>query len=107
MSAPCPECLDCGWRPYFVETVDGEQECAWELCPECKSEDAAKLKVYEEAEAEIADLAGRLDLFGMDLLIGVLAAALSLIRHDAEDLRRGANTEDPAEAWFRQRGGAA
>jgi hypothetical protein len=20
----CPECLGCGWRPYFVETVEDE-----------------------------------------------------------------------------------
>ncbi len=31
----CPECSGCGWRSYFVETVEGEQEMAWELCPEC------------------------------------------------------------------------
>jgi hypothetical protein len=31
----CPECLRCGWRPYFVETVEDEVERAWELCPEC------------------------------------------------------------------------
>ena len=37
MAAPavCPECFGCGWRPYFVETTEGEQEAAWELCPEC------------------------------------------------------------------------
>ena len=28
----CPECLGCGWRPYFVETLEGEEERAWELC---------------------------------------------------------------------------
>jgi hypothetical protein len=31
----CPECLGCGWRPYFVETLEGEEERAWELCSEC------------------------------------------------------------------------
>jgi hypothetical protein len=36
----CPECLGCGWRPYFVETVEGEEERAWELCPECRGGDA-------------------------------------------------------------------
>jgi hypothetical protein len=34
----CPECLGCGWRPYFVETVEDEVERAWELCPECGEE---------------------------------------------------------------------
>ena len=24
----CPECLGCGWRPYFVETLEGE-ELVW------------------------------------------------------------------------------
>jgi hypothetical protein len=32
----CPKCLGCGWRPYFVERVEDEEELAWELCPECK-----------------------------------------------------------------------
>jgi hypothetical protein len=31
----CPGYLGCGWRPYIVETVEGEEERAWELCPEC------------------------------------------------------------------------
>ncbi len=33
----CPECFGCGWRPYFVETVEGGEEAAWELCPDCKT----------------------------------------------------------------------
>jgi len=39
MTAPilCPECLGRGWKPYFVETVEGEEEMAWELCPDCGS----------------------------------------------------------------------
>jgi hypothetical protein len=36
----CPECLGCGWRPYFVETVEDEEELAWEPRPECKVGDA-------------------------------------------------------------------
>ena len=36
----CPECLGCGWRPYFVETLEGEEERAWELCLECGGGDA-------------------------------------------------------------------
>jgi hypothetical protein len=36
----CPECLGCGWRLYFVETIAGEAERAWELCPECREGDA-------------------------------------------------------------------
>jgi hypothetical protein len=35
-----PECLGCGWRPYFVETLEGEEEQAWELCLECGDGDA-------------------------------------------------------------------
>jgi hypothetical protein len=39
MTAPilCLECFECGWKPYFVETVEGNQEMAWELCPHCGS----------------------------------------------------------------------
>ena len=42
MAAPaaCPECGGSGWRLYPVETIEGEAEWAWELCPECKSGDA-------------------------------------------------------------------
>jgi hypothetical protein len=36
----CPKCLGCGWRLYLVETVEGEEERAWELCPECAGGDA-------------------------------------------------------------------
>jgi hypothetical protein len=36
----CPGCLGCGWRPYVVETVESEEERAWELCPECQGGDA-------------------------------------------------------------------
>jgi hypothetical protein len=36
----CPGCPGCGWRPYFVETGEGEEELAWELCPECGGGDA-------------------------------------------------------------------
>jgi uncharacterized protein YbbK (DUF523 family) len=36
----CPGCLGCGWRSYFVETVEGEEERAWKLCPECGGGDA-------------------------------------------------------------------
>ena len=35
-----PGCLRCGWRPYFVETVEGKVEWAWELCPRCEGGDA-------------------------------------------------------------------
>jgi hypothetical protein len=45
----CPGCPGCGWRTYFVETVEGEEELAWELCPECGGGDAFPLK---EGEAE-------------------------------------------------------
>jgi hypothetical protein len=40
MAAPavCPECFGRGWRLYRVETVEGEEEWAWELCPECEAE---------------------------------------------------------------------
>lgn len=37
-AAEGPECLVCGdrhWTPYQVETLDGEQEEAWELCNDC------------------------------------------------------------------------
>ena len=42
MAAPaaCPECGGTGWRLYRVETVEGEEEWAWELCPECGGGDA-------------------------------------------------------------------
>ena len=42
MAAPlvCSECFGRGWRPYRVETVEGEVEWAWELCPECRGGDA-------------------------------------------------------------------
>ena len=36
----CPKCLGCGWRPYFGETLEGEEERAWELCPEYGGRDA-------------------------------------------------------------------
>ena len=36
----CPECFGRGWRLYRVETVEGEEEWAWELCPECEGGDA-------------------------------------------------------------------
>ena len=42
MAAP-PACLECGgsgWRLYTVETVEGQEEWAWELCPECGGGDA-------------------------------------------------------------------
>jgi hypothetical protein len=32
---PCSECFGWGWRPYFVETIEGEREMAWKLCPDC------------------------------------------------------------------------
>ena len=35
----CPEYLGCGWMPYFVETVEGEER-AWELCQECGGAEA-------------------------------------------------------------------
>ncbi len=42
MSAPnpCPECSGSGWVMYTVETVEGEEEWAWKLCPECVGGDA-------------------------------------------------------------------
>jgi hypothetical protein len=47
----CPKCLGCGWRPYFVETVEGEEERAWELCPECREGDAFPSKEARQATA--------------------------------------------------------
>jgi hypothetical protein len=47
----CSECLGCGWRAYMVETVEGEDERAWELCPECKGGDAFPPKEREAAQA--------------------------------------------------------
>ena len=37
MSAPnpCPECDGSGWVMYAAETIEGEEEWAWGLCPEC------------------------------------------------------------------------
>ena len=29
----CRECYDTGWIPYYSETVDGELEEAYRLCP--------------------------------------------------------------------------
>lgn len=51
MSAPylCPECFGCGWVPYFVETLEGKEETAWKLCPECKTGDPVPPK--QEAAA--------------------------------------------------------
>src|SRR5215210_2553797 len=42
MVAPtvCPECSGRGWRLYRVETIEGEEEWAWELCQECEGGDA-------------------------------------------------------------------
>lgn len=37
-STVCSECLGVGWTPYVVENLQGEEETAWELCPECKDE---------------------------------------------------------------------
>src|SRR5918995_4262369 len=41
MGAPlvCSECSR-GWRLNRVETIEGEEEWAWELCPECEGGDA-------------------------------------------------------------------
>ena len=47
----CPKCLGCGWKPYFVETVEGEEERAWELCPECSEGDAFPSREDEQASA--------------------------------------------------------
>ena len=47
----CSECLGCGWRPYMVETVEDDEERAWELCPECKGGDAFPSKEGEAAQA--------------------------------------------------------
>jgi DnaJ-class molecular chaperone len=44
----CPECGGSGWRLYSVETVDGEEEWAWELCPECEGGDAFPSREGEE-----------------------------------------------------------
>src|SRR5215217_5280029 len=46
----CPGCSGCGWRPHFVETVDGETERAWELCSECKVGDAFPPRVVFSAK---------------------------------------------------------
>ena len=42
MSAPnpCPECGGAGWVMCAVETIEGEEEWAWSLCPECEGGDA-------------------------------------------------------------------
>ena len=45
----CPECRGCGWRPYCVETVEGDVEWAWELCPKCVDEGACPTKEGEAA----------------------------------------------------------
>ena len=47
----CPECLGCGWRSYLVETVEGGEERAWELCPECGGGDAFPSKEGGQASA--------------------------------------------------------
>jgi hypothetical protein len=47
----CPGCLGCGWRHYFVETVEGEEERAWELCSECREGDAFPSKEGGQASA--------------------------------------------------------
>ena len=47
----CPKCLGCGWGPYFVETVEGEEERAWELCPECREGDVFPSKEARQASA--------------------------------------------------------
>jgi DnaJ-class molecular chaperone len=44
----CPECGGSGSRLYSVETVDGEEEWAWELCPECEGGDAFPSREGEE-----------------------------------------------------------
>jgi DnaJ-class molecular chaperone len=51
MSAPnpCRECGGSGWVRYMVETVEGEEEWAWSLCPECEGGDA-----FPPKEGEIA-----------------------------------------------------
>jgi hypothetical protein len=36
----CLECGGSGWVMYMVETVEGEEEWAWSLCPECRGGDA-------------------------------------------------------------------
>ena len=47
----CPKCLGSGWRLYFVETVEGEEERAWELCSECREGDAFPSKEGGQASA--------------------------------------------------------
>ena len=47
----CSECLGCGWRPYMVETVEDDEERAWDLCPECRGGDAFPSKEGEAAQA--------------------------------------------------------
>jgi hypothetical protein len=37
--------------PYFVETLEGEEERAWELCPECGDGDAFRSKEGGQASA--------------------------------------------------------
>jgi len=36
---------------YFVETVEGEEERAWELCPECRGGDAFPSREGGQASA--------------------------------------------------------
>jgi DnaJ-class molecular chaperone len=51
MSAPnpCRECGGSGWVRYMVEAVEGEEEWAWSLCPECEGGDAFPPKEGETA----------------------------------------------------------
>lgn len=89
MSAPCPECLGCGWRPYCVETVEGGEEWAWELCPECPSEALIRQRQWEDAEARIVELAFSLNPGGNHRLAALLATAAVIAREEVAALREG------------------
>lgn len=49
MSVPprkCPECRGTGWVPYHQETIDGELEESFVLCPACSAPSCQAGRMY-------------------------------------------------------------
>lgn len=46
----CPECGGYGWMRYYSETLDGNFEEAFELCPHNHKSETAGKRIREEPE---------------------------------------------------------
>lgn len=55
MSAPlCPTCGGERWVIYRSETIEGEMEAAYELCPLCKQDALARRRFHESLNEAFA-----------------------------------------------------